>query len=110
MTETAVAGDDRDREIAALRDEVAALREVVELLRVTNLDSCVPSAWQQAMYPPTVGATVTVKPWTNWCAGAGVPPVIMNYVVDAAGPFNAPLTVHGAAGGYAGQVYQVPMP
>lgn len=75
MTRTAVADDDRDRELAALRAEVVRLSDALgavqaELiaLRVAQLGSAAPPAWQQVSCPATAGRTTTIPPWqtTRW--------------------------------------------
>ncbi len=91
MAETAIAGDDRDREIAALRAEVAALRQEVTMLRAVKLGSDGPADWQRVVYPQTA------VPWSaaNVCAGAAAPPAVFNVPVQSTaawqptGPFAA---------------------
>lgn len=112
MTKTAVAGDDRDRELAALRAELAALRQEVAMLRAVKLGSDAPPGWQQ-VYPGTV---VRPAPWLapGMCAGAAAPvtqQVMLNAGCASPAVFSqldrARLTA-GCAAGYAGQVFTIP--
>lgn len=95
MTKTAVAGDDRDRELAALRAEVAALRQEVAMLRAVKLGSDAPAGWQRVIYPQTT------LPWINACAGAAGHG---SYIVSQVYQKTA-----GCAEGYAGQVFTIPV-
>ncbi len=103
MAKTAVADDDRDREIAALRAEVAVLRQEVTMLRAVKLGSDAPPEWQRVIYPQTD------MRWTNTCAGA---PAVMNVPIQptAAWQPTGLVPTQGCAGGYAGHVFTVPVP